>query len=220
MTQLDVASIDHVLKTTRAVRKRLDLDRPVEPEVLIECLDIALQAPTGSNAQGWQWLIVTDADKKAKIGEYYKTSWTDYSSQRPSSPSPGAKANPDQMRRVISSARYLAENMGNVPVLVIPCIRGRMEKSSVANQAGLYGSIIPAIWSFMLALRARGLGTSYTTLHLVYEKEVAELLGIPDDYTQAALIPIGYFTGDDFAPAERIPASQLTHWEAWGNKQG
>ena len=213
---MDVAALDHFLTTTRSVRKRLDLNRPVPPRLIEQCIEIALQAPTGSNAQGWHFLVVTDAAKRAEIARLYKQTfdayesraeWPRYASDDPRGP---------QMPRVNHSARYLADHMHEVPIFVIPCIQGRVEKGRVVEQASVYGSILPAAWSFMLALRARGLGTAWTTLHLVHEAEVAKLLGIPDAYTQVALFPVAYFTGQDFRRAERIPAAKRTHWNTWG----
>lgn len=212
--EFDLASVDYILKTTRSVRKRLDLERAIEPEIVMECLEIALQAPTGGNAQGWKWLIVTDAEKKAKIGAYYKESFTAYAARGGTS-GPGSK-DPQQARKVYGSAAYLADHMGEVPMMIIPCVWGRVEQAGVDSQAGLYGSILPAAWSLMLALRARGIGSAWTTLHLVYEKECAEILGIPDNYTQAALLPLGYFTGDTFQIANRLPKEQVTYWDTWG----
>ncbi len=219
---MDLAAIDKVLTTTRSVRKRLDLERPVEPEVIQECLEIAIQAPTGSNAQGWHFMVVTDEAKKAKIGELYRDSFRIYAGSTAEQPARQGADRPghiQQLKRVLSSSKYLAEVMGEVPVMVIPCIKGRVEKADQMSQAGFYGSILPAAWSFMLALRARGLGASWTTLHLRYEKEVSELLGIPPKFTQAALLPIAYYTGDDFKPAKRLPSSELTSWNTWGEKQ-
>jgi nitroreductase len=209
--------LDHALATTRAVRKRLDFDRPVPREVILECLELAVQAPTGSNRQGWQWVVVTDPEKKQKIGALYRESWYAYStSGRPTyaEDDPRRKQQP----RVISSAQLLADRMGEVPAMVIPCHEGRVDGPDASNLAiaGLYGSILPAAWSFMLAARGRGIGTAWTTLHLKYEREVAELLGIPyEKYTQAALITVGYFTGEDFKPAERLPLAPIVHWEEW-----
>ena len=211
-----MADLDHVLATTRAVRKRLDFDRPVPPELIRECLQLAVQAPTGSNRQGWQWMVVTDTEKKRRIGELYRESWYAYSNAgRPAY----AEEDPrhSQQPRVIGSAQYLADRFGEVPVMVIPCIEGRVDNGA-SNQAiaGLYGSILPAAWSFQLAARTRGLGTAYTTLHLKYEREVAEVRGIPyDRYTQAALITVGFYTGEDFKPADRIPLEGIVHWESW-----
>lgn len=211
-----MADLDHVLATTRAVRRRLDFDRPVPRELILECLELAVQAPTGSNRQGWQWVVVTDADRRRRIGELYRQSWYAYAGAgRPEY----AEGDPRraQQERVVSSAQYLADRFGEVPVMVIPCIEGRADRGA-SNQriAGLYGSILPAAWSFQLAARARGLGTAWTTLHLRYEEEVAELLGIPyATHTQAALITAGYFTGEDFRPAERIPLDTIVHWDAW-----
>ena len=206
-----------VLTTTRSVRKRLDFDRPVPRELLLECLQVAVQAPTGSNSQGWQFVIVTDAEKKRAIGEWYRESWYVYAQKR------GPKYERDDLRReqlprVASSAQYLADRMHEIPVMVIPCIEGRVDVPGASNldMAGLYGSILPAAWSFLLAARDRGLVGSWTTLHLKYERETAELLGIPyERYTQAALITLGFSTGGEFKPAERIALENLVHWEQW-----
>jgi len=216
---MDIATVDHLLTTTRTVRKRLDLERPVELDVIHECLDIAIQAPTGSNIQGYRFMVVTDDEKKAGIADYYGKAWQGYYSQVKQSTGP---SNPDDPRaqraqQTVSSAAYLAENLQRVPVLVIPCIEGRAEKGSVVEQASLYGSIIPAAWSFMLALRSRGLGASWTTLHLAFEHQVGELLGIPTNFTQVALLPVAYYTGDDFRPAKRIPARTRTFINTWGS---
>lgn len=215
---MDLKTVDELLTTTRSVRKRLDLERPVEPEIIEECLELALQAPTGSNAQGWHFLVITDEEKRAKIAEYYKKSWDDYVKVK-TERTAGQKNVEGQMQRVVSSAIYLAENMHKVPMFIIPCIDGRVEKAAQAIQAGLYGSILPAAWSLMLALRSRGLGSSWTTLHLRYENEVAELLNIPENFTQAALLPVAYFTGDTFKPAKRLPSKEVTSWDTWGNQK-
>jgi len=214
--QMDLATVDKLLTTTHSVRKRLDLTRAVEPEVIQHCIEIALHAPTGGNRQGWHFLVVTDAAKKTEIARLYGTSWYVYNAQRRTAE--GGAVDP-QTERVRDSAQYLADHMHEVPALVIPCIEGRPERPEPAAQAGLYGSILPAAWSFMLALRARGLGSAWTTLHLVYEKEVAALLNIPANITQAALLPVAYFTGDDFKPAERKPAAERTYWDGWGEQR-
>lgn len=210
-------SADELLTTTRAVRRRLDLDRPVEPEVIRECLDIALQAPSGSNRQGWHWIVVTDADIRAALAELYRRAWAGYQD--------GWRAadyfadQPERLRtqqRIGDSATYLAENLHRVPVHVIPCLRGRIDGQPSARTASRWGSLLPAAWSFMLAARERGLGTSWTTLHLQFEREAAELLGIPyDDVAQGLLIPTGYAIGTDFRPAPRKPLETVVHWERW-----
>lgn len=208
MPPLDRANVDHLLSSTRAVRKRLDLTRPVEPEVVEECLRLAIQAPTGSNSQGWRWLVVTDAARRAALAEMYRRSWEPYVAA-------GRDASaPAQQQRVIDSATYLAEHLHEVPVHVIPCIYGRPAADALTG-AGLYGSIFPAVWSFQLALRSRGLGSALTTLHLAYEVEAAALLGIPDTVTQVGLLPVAYFTGEDFRPAQRRPVEEITYWNAW-----
>jgi nitroreductase len=207
-------SADEVLTTTRAVRKRLDLERPVEREVLLECLDLALQAPTGSNSQGWQWMFVTDPAKKKAIADYYGANFDKYINLD------GVQYGDDDLRTgqrdaVRSSATYLREHFHEVPVMLIPLLEGRPGRDG-GTQAGFWGSILPAVWSFQLALRSRGLGSAWTTLHLSYEAEVAELLGIPPDrYSQAGLFPIAYTKGTDFQPAKRLPAAQFAHFDSW-----
>jgi nitroreductase len=217
-TPLNLSVVDRLLTTTRSVRKRLDFTRPVPPEIVQECLEIAVQAPTGSNAQGWHFLVVTGAEKRAAIGDYYSRSFRDYlrSGRSSSDRFSGNDARAVRAKPVTESAIYLARHMREVPLMVIPCIEGRVESPAPAAVAGLYGSILPATWSLMLALRARGLGAAWTTLHLVYEREVAQLLSIPDTMTQVALLPVAYYTGDDFRPAARIPARERTYWDTWG----
>ena len=204
-------SVDDVLTTTRSVRKRLDLEKPVSREVLVECLELALQAPTGSNAQGWQWVFVDDPEKKKALADIYRTAATPYLDL----PKPEYGDERDEQRpRVYDSAKYLNEHLHEVPVMLIPCLEGRPEGTG----AGFWGSLLPAVWSFMLALRSRGLGSAWTTLHLHGdgEKQAAEILGIPfDKYSQGGLFPIAYTKGTDFRPAKRLPAEQLTHWNTW-----
>jgi nitroreductase len=209
---------EELLTTTRSVRRRLDFDRPVPRELILECLEIAVQAPTGGNRQEWQWLIVTDPAKKQFIGERYRKAWYEYNAR---SRSDYAETDPrrDQQPRVVRSAQYLADRMGDVPLMLIPCIGGRPEGKSSSAVAATYGSIVPAVWSFMLAARLRGLGTAYTTLHINYEREVADQLGIPyDQYAQAALLPVAYYTGEHFQPAARLPLESIVHWEHWGSR--
>lgn len=207
---------DELLSSTRAVRKRLDFDRPVERSLVEECIDLAFQAPTGSNRQGWHFLIVDDPAKKAAIAELYARAFDPYVG------GPKAQYGADDTRTkrsgaVTDSATYLRNNFHRSPYLVIPCIEGRPPSDfPVSSQAGLWGSLLPAFWSFMLAARARGLGTAWTTLHLVYEKEAADVLGIPfDKVVQGGLTPLAYSIGTDFKPAPRLDSSALTHWNTW-----
>jgi len=208
-------SVDELLTSTRSVRKRLDFDRPVPRDVLMECLDLALQAPTGSNAQGWQFLFVEDPAKKKALADIYRATGTPYLDM----PAPVRGDMRDaQMDSVLSSAKYLNANLEKAPVFLIPCLEGRPDGAPAGMQASYWGSLIPAVWSFMLALRSRGLGSAYTTLHLIGdgEKQAAEILGIPfEQYTQGGLWPIAYTKGTDFKPANRLPAEQLTHWDTW-----
>lgn len=208
----DLAEVDRLLTTTRAVRRRLDLDRPVAREVILDCLRIAVQAPTASNGQTWRWVVVTDAGKRAELARLYSEAGAAYLKH-------AAEHEPDpQTRRVYESAVALTEILERVPVHVIPCMQGRVEGTPNGVAASAYGSIMPAAWSFQLALRARGLGSVWTTLHLFKEQEVAELLGIPADITQVALLPVAYTKGTDFRPAERGPVEEITSWDAWGRR--
>jgi nitroreductase len=216
MNVLDLGP-DELLTTTRSVRRRLDLDRPVPLELVRECLDVALQAPSGSNRQGWHWVVVTDAERRAAVGELYRRAVSRYLA----SPGAAGKLFADEparsvvQRRVGSSVAYLGETMGRVPVLVVACIQVGARGLPAGNQAGLWGSVLPAAWSYMLAARARGLGTAWTTLHLSYEQEVAALLGIPSDVRQGVLIPTAYSVGTDFKPAARQPLDEVLHVNGW-----
>ena len=203
MTELDRATVDHLLSTTRAVRKRLDLTRAVPDAVIEECLRLAIQAPTGSNRQAWHWVVVTDPAKRAALADWYRDGFGPYMEQ----------SRGENLSRVAESAVWLAERLEDVPVHVIPCIR---DHTRGHPHAGLYGSIYPAVWSFQLALRSRGLGSVLTTLHLAHEQEAAQLLGIPDGMIQAGLLPVAYYTGDDFKPARRRPVEEITYWDEWG----
>ena len=209
---------DELLTTTRAVRKRLDFDRPVEMSVIRECLEIALQAPSGSNAQGWQWVVVTDPGKRRELGDIYRKAFAIYEN----APFAADKLHADDpalapvQQRIFSSAQYLGQNMHRAPVLLIPCFLGRVEGGGAIGQASQYGSLLPATWSFMLAARARGLGTAWTTLHLMFEQEAAKVLSIPfDQVTQAALIPVAYAKGTEFKVGKRKQLEGSLHVNAW-----
>ena len=208
----DLTQTDALLSTTRAVRKRLDFERDVPDDVLLECLQLATQAPTGSNRQGWRWMVIRDADKKEALADMYRRAGGDYLKAAAADADEGS-----QTGRVLDSANFLAEKLGEVPVMVIPMIIGRLDDGTTNSAAGLFGSIIPAIWSFQLALRSRGLGSCYTTLHLGMEQEAAELLGIPPHMTQAALLPVAYTKGTDFKAAKRPPVSEITYLDTYKN---
>ena len=202
-------SVDEVLSTTRAVRRRLDLERPVPRAVLEECLELALQAPNGSNRNEWRWIIVDDAAMIAKLaGEYRAAMGALWDGQRRGDPS--VTAGVPREDRLLASAFELAEKLDRVPAMLIPLMHGRPDGRNVAEQAPLWGSILQAVWSFHLALRARGLGTVWTTVASRREKEIAALLGIPfDAYTQVGLFPIAYTIGTEFKKAWRKPVSEV-----------
>jgi nitroreductase len=209
-------SPDELLTTTRTVRKRLDLERPVPMELIRECLEIAIQAPTGSNAQSWQWIVITDAGLRRQLGDIYQPITEKYlaagreSAAQRDTETPRAAT----QQRVMNSTAWLAEHMKDVPVLVLACIRAGRELPP-GNQAPLWGSLLPGVWNYMLAARARGLGTAWTTLHLEREADVAQLLGLPPGVHQGVLIPTAYFTGETFKPAPREPLDKVLHINGW-----
>jgi nitroreductase len=210
VANFDLSQTDHLLTTTRAVRKRLDLETPVPRELISECLNVAIQAPTGGNTQRWRFVVVDDPDKKLALADMYRKGWKPYLE---SSKKTREKQGLDPETKVSDSADYLADHLHEVPAMLIPCLLDR------GDGAGYWGSILPAMWSFMLAARSRGLGTALTTIHLFEEAKASELLGIPDTVSQAALIPIGYYTGDDFKPAKRRPVEEITYWNTWKNTE-
>ncbi len=209
----DTDETDRLLCTTRSVRRRLDLRRAVPREVLLDCIRLAVQAPTGGNAQTWRWLVVDDAGTRTALADIYRRMADRYLGSYRSGDMT------DQTQRVLDSAEHLTTMLQDVPAMVIPCIKGRLADASSVTAASFYGSIIPAVWSFQLALRSRGLGSCFTTLHLAHEAEARELLGIPDDVTQVALLPVGYTIGDDFSPAARGPVEHITYWNRWKGPQ-
>ena len=214
MADFDLEMTDKLLSTTRSVRKRLDFDREVPTEVVMDCLELGLQAPTGSNRQGWRWLVVTDEGLRKELGRLYRKGGDEYLAEGLAQARESGAA---QDERVFDSAIYLAENIERAPVHVIPCIQNFLPENPLRFMwAGLMGSIIPAVWSFQLALRSRGLGSVFTTLHLRCEAEAAELLGVPDAFMQAALIPVAYTLGTNFRPAERRPLDEIVHVNTWG----
>lgn len=209
----DLHETDRLLSTTRAVRRRLDLERPVEREVILDCIRLSQQAPTASNTQKWRWMVVTDAEKRRAIAEIYGRCKPFLSQAR-------ARIDPDdaQTHRVYDSAEWLIDHLHKVPCIVIPCIEGRLPAGTPnAMAAAVYGSIFPAMWSFQLALRSRGLGSALTTIHLFFEKEVGELLGMPEDVMQVALLPVGYTRGTEFKVADRPAPETITSFDIWGS---
>jgi nitroreductase len=215
VTNFDLSQTDLLLSTTRSVRKRLDLEREVPESVIVECLRLAVQAPTASNSQTWRWIVVTDPAKRKELARLYSEGGKGYLAR-------AAQQEMDpQTKRVYESALFLTDILERVPVHVIPCITGRLDGPGSMGAPAMFGSVIPAAWSFMLALRSRGLGSAWTTLHLFKEREAAELLGVPfDEVTQVALLPVAYTVGTDFKPATRPPVEGITYWDGWGSTRG
>lgn len=226
---LDLGSVDHVLNTTRSVRQRLDFDRPVPMSLVREALEIALQAPTGANTQTWRFMVVTDAAKRQRLADFYRQGAAAYVEGRTALSKTGVtmmrEYAPEDLRQqqraaLMKSGGYLMEHLQRAPVMIIPCIEGRFEGDDVFTQASMWGSILPATWSLMLALRARRLASAWTTLHLQFERETSAILGIPEHYTQAALLPVAWLTGGDLKPASRLPLEEVAFLDDWGSSLG
>ncbi len=208
---------EEVLTTTRAVRKRLDLQRPVERDLIETCLRIAFQAPNGSDQQTWGWVLVDDRETKRQMAAIYRLALTDFIG-RPRATADDVQATEQRepkQRRMAASVLYLTDHMEDVPVLLIPTFHGRVEHKGVFWQASRWGSIAPGVWSFMLALRMHGLGSAWTTLHLLREREMGDLLGIPETETQAGMFPVAHTLGTDFKVADRSKSEAQIHWNRW-----
>lgn len=216
VTQLLPLTPDELLTTTRAVRKRLDLTRPVDRSLIEECIEIAVQSPSGSNRQGWHWVLVEDPAKKLALANLYGEVFDKYMLAPASANYADGDTRALRRDAVSASARYLREHFHEVPTLLVAYNEGRTDSQPVASQAGYWGSVIPAVWSFMLALRARGLGSAWTTMTCRREAEVAALLGVPSDkYMQVGMFPIAYTIGTDFKPAPRLDTASVIHWDKW-----
>lgn len=218
-TDLDLSMCDKLLTTTRSIRKRLDLTRPVPLELIEECLEVALQSPSATNTQKWRFMVIRDTKKRAGVAKLYKQAFESYWEQADDTTYGTTGPASTEAQRMIDSAVYLVNHLHEVPVQVLFCIEDQVRDVPLFNQATAYGSILPAAWSFMLAARARGLGCCWTTVHLKHADEAARLLDIPDSVTQCVLLPVAYYTGTDFKTARRIPATELTYWDTWGQKR-
>lgn len=223
---LDLDSVDWVLKTTRSVRQRLDFDQPVPLQLIHDALEIALQAPTGANTQTWRFMIVTEQRSRDLIADCYRKAAEAYVAGQTALSRTGVTMmreyeaedlRQQQRDALFRSGGYLMANLQRAPVMLIPLIEGRFETEDVFTQASMWGSILPATWSLMLALRARRLASAWTTLHLQYEREISDALGIPHNYTQAALLPVAWLKGGELHPAKRLPLSEVAFHDKWGN---
>jgi nitroreductase len=204
--------VDTVLTTTRSVRRRMDLDRPVERALVEQCLELALQAPSGANRQDWIYIAVDDAAQRAALAEIYRASFRARYGER-SAPTAAGQQLPGP---VSESAHFLADHLNRVPVIVVPA-RSALAPTERAGQASFWGSILPAAWSFMLAARSRGLATSYTARGLDREAELADVLGLPyPGVTQAGLIAVGHPDTQMFSPARRRPLTEVLSWNRHG----
>jgi nitroreductase len=212
--------LDEALTTTRTVRRRLDLERPVERSVVEECLSLALQAPNGSNRQLWRWILIDDPGVRAKVADIYRAGLDGYAASGVSADKPvAADPTSPEVIRMSASVMHLRDHLEQVPVLVIPLLAGRVEDASVFFQASMWGSVIPAVWSFLLALRSRGMGSAWTTIHLHREAEMAQLLGIAPGYTQVGLFPVAYTIGTGFGLASRRPLREVASWNGFNGEE-
>ncbi|MGI5131709.1 nitroreductase family protein [Pseudonocardia sp. CA-107938] len=210
---MDTAATDHLLSTTRSVRLKLDLERPVEDEVLADCLRLAVQAPTPGGAETWRWLVVRDREVKNALGALFRQVGEEYLRQGLARAG-GADA-PPQVQRMVRSGQHLIDVIERVPVLVVPCVQG-VPSGGNEELSVFYGGIFPAVWGFQLALRSRGLGSTLTSYHLQHEQEAARILGVPDGVTQVGLLPVAYTTVSDFKPARRRPVPEIAFLDKWG----
>ncbi len=207
MEDLDVASVDWALSTTRSVRRRIDWDRPVEPDVIETCIDVATQAPTGRDAEAWRFLVLTEPEPKLAVAECYRRATAMFRERAPE----GSGPKPAVLEQ--------AERLHQMPALILVCSEGRADASNTALQVAFYGSVLPAAWSLMVALRAREIGATWTTLLLLHEEEIARALGIPDGVTQTVLLPVGYMKDARLRPTARRPAAEVTYWNTWGARR-
>lgn len=215
MTVFDVTTIDQLLTTTKQVRRRLDLTRPVSLSTVLECIDVASRAPIGGNVEVNRWLLIDDTATRQALAELYRAKGTVYLAE-------GRKhvaelGNEPVAKRVVDSSLYLLDHLHEVPLMIVPLRMGR-PGASVFDQATFWGSVVPGVWSLQLALRARGIGSAWTTLHLHEERAAQELLQLPEGVTQIALLPTAYFTGSDFHPARRLPAREIAFHNHWKQK--
>ncbi|MBJ18330.1 MAG: nitroreductase family protein [bacterium] len=206
-----------VVSTTRSVRRRLDFDRAVAPELIERCIDAAVQAPTGMNREAWRFLVLTESEPKARVAELYRSGFdglaTRFRNQLPS------ERRDQELPNERPTYVGLAENLHRMPALILVCSEGRPDPDNAAMQVAFYGSVLPAAWSLMLALRASGLGTTWTTLLVTEEDRVADALGIPADVTQTILLPVAYTKGAVLKPATRMGASEVTYWNRWSRSR-
>ena len=209
----ELDAVDLALTTTRSVRRRIDWERPVPREVIERCIDVATQAPTGLDREAWRFVVVTEPERKQQLGEIYRRAFDRLGELRAELAENGGEE-PPVVRPVL---RELANRLHEMPALILVCMLGRPDES-LARQVGFYGSVLPAAWSLMVALRARGIGSTWTSLHLMEEREAAAVLGIPEDVTQTVLLPIGYMQNAKLAPAPRKSAREVTYWERWGQR--
>ena len=202
---LDLESVDHVLSTARSVRRKLDFERPVEPEVLFDCINVSTQAPTGLGGESWRFVVVTDAEKKLRLAEIYRAVITDMQRER------GLEIKPTQ--------QALMARLHEIPAMIFVCTIGAPPGPEIPAQVGFYGSILPAAWSLMLALRARNLGSTWTSLMASRQAEVGAILEVPEGVIQTVMLPVGYMKGAKLKKADRMDARQVTFWNQWGNSQ-
>jgi nitroreductase len=211
MSEIPLPLFDEILATTRSVRRRIDFARSVDAALIYDCIDVAVQAPTGVGDETWRFVVLTQAEKKAQLAAIYRQSFDAFLTARAAE----LNAQGRTLESFSPNYRYLADHMQDFPVLIVVCREGR-PPADTAGQIAFYGSVIPAAWSLMVALRARRLGSTWTTLHARYEAQTAAIIGMPATATAAVLLPVGHMKDATLRRAERTPARQVTYWNAWG----
>jgi len=212
---VDVSAVDHVLSTTRSVRRRLDFGRAVPAAVLEQCIAVATQAPTGLFRESWRFVVVRDPARKADLAALYRSAFDELVEMRVAA----ARETGQDVPEPRPTYRMLADRLQDFPALILVCSEGRPEPAEAGVQLAFYGSVLPAAWSLMLALRARGIGSTWTTLLARRERAVAAALGMPDDATLTVMLPVGYLKGAVLRPAPRRAPHEVTYWDAWGERR-
>lgn len=200
---IDIDAVDHYLSTARSVRRKIDFERPISRKDLEACVNVAVQAPTGIPGETWRFLIVDDGETKQRVAAVYRDVITELMTER------GLPMKQTQ--------QALMDRLPEMPCMVFVCSLGQPMPTH-AGQVAFFGSVLPAAWSLMLAMRVRGIGATWTSVLSARCEQIAEILNIPDDVTQTVMLPCGYTKDATLKPADRLSAADVTYWNSWGNQ--